>query len=291
MMNRRNFLRRASMGVTAAAVASQFPEFLLAEPYGKPIGLQLYTLRDQLEKDVSGTLKQVAAIGYRDVEIYSLYGKAPKEFSQILKDSGITASSGHYLLPSLKTNWEKQLEDAKTLGLRYMVLAILDAKDRQSFDDFKRLAELLNKTGEATKKAGLQFCYHNHNFEFTKYGDTTAYEYLLQTLDPNLVKFEMDCFWVTHAGQDPAAYFKKYPGRFPLLHIKDMKDKPAPTQELDAKMGLFAPVGHGTIDWTRIFKAAREGGMEHYYVEQDYCEQPPLEAVKMSYAFLHKLQV
>lgn len=291
MMNRRNFLRRASMGVTAAAVASQFPEFLLAEPYGKPIGLQLYTLRDQLEKDVTGTLKQVAAIGYRDVEIYSLYGKAPAEFSKILKDNGITASSGHYLLPSLKTNWEKQLEDAKILGLRYMVLAILDANDRQSFDDFKRLAELLNKTGEATKKAGIQFCYHNHNFEFTKYGDTTAYEYLLKTLDPNLVKFEMDCFWVTHAGQDPVSYFKEYPGRFPLLHIKDMKDKPAPTQELDAKMGLFAPVGHGTIDWTRIFKAAREGGMEHYYVEQDYCEQPPLEAVKMSYDFLRKLQV
>ena len=290
MMNRRNFLGRASMGVTAAAVASQFPEFLLAEPYGKPIGLQLYTLRDQLEKDVTGTLKQVAAIGYTDVEIYSLYGKAPAEFSKILKDSGITASSGHYLLPSLKTNWEKQLEDAKTLGLRYMVLAILDAKDRQSFDDFKRLAELVNKTGEATKKAGIQFCYHNHNFEFKKYGDTTAYEYLLKTLDPNLIKFEMDCFWVTHAGQDPVEYFKKYPGRFPLLHIKDMKDKPAPTQELDAKMGLFAPVGHGTIDWTRIFKAAREGGMEHYYVEQDYCEQPPLEAVKMSYDFLHKLQ-
>jgi sugar phosphate isomerase/epimerase len=291
MMNRRNFLRRASLGVTAAAVASQFPEFLLANPYGKPIGLQLYTLRDQLEKDVTGTLKQVAALGYKDVEIYSLYGKAPAEFSQILKDNGITASSGHYLLPSLKTNWEKQLDDATTLGLQYMVLAILDAKDRQSLDDFKRLAELLSKTGETTKKAGIQFCYHNHNFEFKKYGDTTAYEYLLKTLDPNLIKFEMDCFWVTHAGQDPVEYFKKYPGRFPLLHIKDMKDKPAPTQELDAKMGLFAPVGHGTIDWTRIFKAAREGGMERYYVEQDFCEQPPLEAVKMSYDFLHTLQV
>jgi sugar phosphate isomerase/epimerase len=291
MMNRRNFLRRASLGVTAAAVASQFPEFLLANPYGKPIGLQLYTLRDQLEKDVTGTLKQVAALGYKDVEIYSLYGKAPAEFSQILKDNGITASSGHYLLPSLKTNWQKQLDDATTLGLQYMVLAILDPKDRQDFDDFKRLAELVNKTGEATKKAGIQFCYHNHNFEFKEYGETTAYEYLLKTLDPNLVKFEMDCFWVTHAGQDPVTYFKKYPGRFPLLHIKDMKDKPASTQELDAKMGLFAPVGHGTIEWTRIFKAAREGGMEHYYVEQDYCEQPPLEAVKMSYDFLHKLQV
>ena len=270
-MNRRTFLRSASMGVTAVVVGSQFPEFLRADPYGKPIGLQLYTLREQLEKDVTGTIQQVATIGYRDVEIYSLYGRKPAEFSTILKDNGITASSGHYLLPSLKANWEKQLDDAKVLGLQYMVLAILDEKDRHSFDDFKKLADLLNKTGETTKKAGIQFCYHNHNFEFKMYGDTTAYEYLLKTLDPNTVKFEMDCFWVTHAGQDPVAYFEKYPGRFPLLHIKDMKDKPAPSQELDAKMGLFAPVGRGTIDWTRIFKAARNGGMQHYYVEQDYC--------------------
>jgi len=290
-MNRRNFLRNASMGITAAVVGSQFPELLHANPYGKPIGLQLYTLRDQLEKDVPGTIKHISAIGIHDVEIYSLYGKPAGEFSKILKDNGVTASSGHYLLPSIKENWDKQIEDAKVLGLQYMVLAILDEKDRGSFDDFKRLAELLNTTAENTKKAGIQFCYHNHNFEFKKYGDTTAYDYLLKTLDPKLVKFEMDCFWVTHAGQDPVAYFQKFPGRFPLLHIKDMKAKSVASQELDAKMGLFAPVGRGTIDWPRIFKAAREGGMEHYYIEQDYCEQPPLEAVKLSYDYLKGLKV
>jgi sugar phosphate isomerase/epimerase len=290
-MDRRNFLRNASMGITAAVVGSQFPELLHANPYGKPIGLQLYTLRDQLEKDVPGTIKHISAIGIHDVEIYSLYGKPAAEFSKILKDNGVTASSGHYLLPSIKESWDKQIEDAKVLGLQYMVLAILDEKDRGSFDDFKRLAELLNTTAENTKKAGIQFCYHNHNFEFKKYGDTTAYDYLLKTLDPKLVKFEMDCFWVTHAGQDPVAYFQKFPGRFPLLHIKDMKANSIASQELDAKMGLFAPVGRGTIDWPRIFKAAREGGMEHYYIEQDYCEQPPLEAVKLSYDYLKGLKV
>jgi sugar phosphate isomerase/epimerase len=172
-----------------------------------------------------------------------------------------------------------------------MVNAILQPDERQSFDDYKKLIDIFNKAGEATQKAGIQFCYHNHNFEFTKYGDTTAYDYLLNTVDPKLVKFEMDCFWVTHAGADPVAYFKKYPGRFPLLHIKDMKDKPAASHELDAKMGLFAPVGKGTINWKRIFAAAGQGGMEHYYVEQDYCEQPPLEAIKVSYDYLSKLQV
>jgi sugar phosphate isomerase/epimerase len=290
-MKRRDFIRSATAGLAGAAIWSQLPESLFASPSGKPIGLQLYTLRDQLEKDVPGTIKQLAAIGYKDVEIYSLYGKTPAEFGQILKDSGITASSGHYLLPAVKSEWHERIEDAKTLGLRYMVIAILPQEERKSLDDYKKLAELFNKAGEATQKAGIQFCYHNHNFEFQKFGDTTPYDYLLKTLDPKLVAFEMDCFWVTHAGQDPVAYFKKHPGHFPLLHIKDMKDKPAPTQELDAKMGLFAPVGSGSIDWKRIFAAAKVGGMEHYYVEQDYCEIPPLEAVKMSYQYLDALKV
>lgn len=290
-MNRRDFLRTTALGAAAAAVATQLPEFLLGNPYGKPIGLQLYTLRDQLEKDVAGTIQQVAKIGYKDVEIYSLYGKSPADFRKILSDNGITASSGHYMLKDVKGDWNQRISDAKALGLQYMVNAILQPEEHQSFDDYKRLVEVFNKAGEATHKAGIQFCYHNHNFEFTKYGDTTAYDYLLNNVDPKLVKFEMDCFWVTHAGADPVAYFNKYPGRFPLLHIKDMKDKPAPTQELDAKMGLFAPVGHGSIDWKRIFAAAKKGGMQHYYVEQDYCEQPPLEAIKMSYEYLSKLKV
>jgi len=290
-MKRRDFIRNATMGLAGAVVWTQLPESLFASPSGKPIGLQLYTLRDLLEKDAPGTIRQLSAIGYKDVEIYSLYGKTPAEFSRILKDSGITASSGHYLLPAVKSEWNKRIEDAKTLGLRYMVIAILPPEERKSLDDYKKLAELFNKAGEATQKAGIQFCYHNHNFEFQKFGDVMPYDYLLQTVDPKLVAFEMDCFWVTHAGQDPVAYFKKYPGRFPLLHIKDMKDKPAPTQELDAKMGLFAPVGSGSIDWKRIFSAAKLGGMEHFYVEQDYCEIPPLEAIKMSYQYLDALKV
>jgi sugar phosphate isomerase/epimerase len=290
-MNRREFVRNTTAGLAAAALCSRLPESLFAAPLGKPIGLQLYTLRDQLEKDVEGTIKQLATIGYKDVEIYSLYGKSPAEFSKILKDNGITASSGHYLLPVVKNEWAQKVEEAKTLGLQYMVIAILDKEDRKSLEDYKKLAELFNQAGEATQKAGIQFCYHNHNFEFQKFGDTTAYDYLLKTLDPKLVKFEMDCFWVTHAGQDPVTYFKKHPGRFPLLHIKDMKDKPAPTQELDAKMGLFAPVGQGTINWKRIFANAKTAGVEHYYVEQDYCEIPPLEAVKASYQYLDKLNV
>jgi len=290
-MKRRDFIRNATVGLAGAAIWAQLPESLFASPYGKPIGLQLYTLRDLLEKDAPGTIRQLATIGYKDVEIYSLYGKTASEFGGILKDNGVTPSSGHYLLPAVKSEWDARIEDAKTLGLRYMVIAILPPEERKSLDDYKKLADLFNKAGEATQKSGIQFCYHNHNFEFQKFGDVMPYDYLLKTLDPKLVAFEMDCFWVTHAGHDPVAYFKKHPGRFPLLHIKDMKDKPAPTQELDAKMGLFAPVGSGSIDWKRIFEAAKVGGMQHYYVEQDYCETPPLEAIKMSHQYLDALKV
>lgn len=288
MINRRDFLRRGTLGLTAVA-AAQASGTLFANPYGLPVGLQLYTLRDDLQKDMPGTLRQVAAIGIKEVELYDLYGKTPAEFAQILRGDGLTAPSGHYMTKNVRGNWEKEIEGARTIGMKYMVNAIIEPDERKTFDDWKRLAELFNKAGEQTQKAGIQYCYHNHNFEFKRYGNTTAYEYLLHALDPKLVKFEMDCFWVTHAGQDPVAYFKKYPGRFPLLHIKDMKDHPAATQEKDDKMGMFAPVGHGTIDWKRIFAAAPVGGMKHYFIEQDWCEQPPLQAVKMSYTYLHGL--
>jgi len=288
MINRREFLRDSALGMTTMAAAGATDQ-LFANPLGKPIGLQLYTLREELPKDLAGTIKQVAAIGIKEVETYDLYGRTPAEFAKILKDNGLTAPSGHYMIKHIKGNWEKAIEEAKALGLKYMVNAILEPEEQGDLDTYKRLAELFNKAGEQTKKAGIQYCYHNHNFEFKKYGNTTPYDLLLKELDPKLVNFEMDCFWVTHAGQDPVAYFKKHPGRFPLLHIKDMKDHPAATQEKDDKIGMFAPVGHGTIDWKRIFAAAPTGGAKHFFIEQDFCEQPPIEAVRMSYTYLHSL--
>ena len=125
MTKRRDFLRNAAVGLTAAAVGARAPNLLFANPYGKPVGLQLYTVRDQLDQNVAGTIKQLGAIGYQDAEIYSLYGKTPAEFTNILKDNGLTASSGHYMLPDVKTNWQKHIDDAKALGLQYMVHAIL----------------------------------------------------------------------------------------------------------------------------------------------------------------------
>jgi sugar phosphate isomerase/epimerase len=291
MINRRDFIRNTALGAATLVGESGLRRGLLANPYGKPIGLQLYTVRDELQKDVPGTIEKVAAIGYKEVEIYDLYGMAPAQFTKLLKDNGLTAVSGHYLLNVEKTEWEKKVAEAKELGLKYMVHAILDPEERKSLDDYKRHVELFNKIAEQAHQAGIQFCYHNHDFEFQKFDSIPVYDYLLKHLDPHLVQFEMDCFWVTHAGQDPVALMKQHPGRFPQLHIKDLKAGIAPSLEFDARMGLFAEVGKGTINWKRIFAAAPQGGMKHFYVEQDYCEVPPLESIKISYEYLHKLTV
>jgi len=291
MISRRDFIRGTAAGAAALLAGTDLTRNLFANPYGKPIGLQLYTVRDQLEKDVPGTLKKVAAIGYKEVEIYDLYGMPPAQFTKLLKDNGLTAVGGHYLLDVEETQWEKKVAEARELGLKYMVHAKLEPPDRKSLEDYKRHVELFNKIAEQAHQAGMQFCYHNHNFEFQKLDGVTVYDYLFKHLNPHLVQFEMDCFWVTHAGQDPVALMKQHPGRFPLLHIKDLKAGIAPSTEFDARMGIFAEVGKGTIDWKRIFAAAPQGGMKHFFVEQDYSEIPALESIKVSYEYLHHLTV
>jgi sugar phosphate isomerase/epimerase len=291
MINRRDFIRSTAAGAATIVAGTKLTRNLFANPYGKPIGLQLYSVRDELQKDVPGTIKQVAAIGYKEVEIYDLYGMSAAQFTKLLKDNGLTAVSGHYVLNVEETEWEKKVAEARELGLKYMVHAILDPEERKSLDDYKRHVELFNKIAQQTHQAGMQFCYHNHDFEFQKFDGITVYDYLFEHLDPHLVQFEMDCFWVTHAGQDPVALFKKHPGRFPLLHIKDLKAGIPPSTEYDARMGMFVPVGKGVINWKRIFAAAPQGGMKHFFVEQDYCEIPPLESIKISYEYLHHLNV
>ena len=289
MINRRDFLAHASMAFGAVAVGMQGAGVHSANPHGKPIGLQLYTLRNEMANDLPGTLSKVARIGYREVELDNFYGKDSRQIRKLLKDNGLSAPSAHYQVGQIESSWDRQIEYAVAIGLKYMVNSIVPRDQRDSLDHYKRLADLFNKAAEQTKKAAIQFCYHNHNFEFKTFGDTTPYDYLLKSSDPKLVKFQMDCFWVTHAGRDPVEYFKKYPGRFPLLHIKDLNAGNPPTTDFDSRVGLFTEVGRGTIDWKRIFAAAPEGGMNHFYVEQDRCEIPPLESIKISYDYLHNL--
>jgi sugar phosphate isomerase/epimerase len=305
-INRREFMRKGAAGLaslpalagisctTTPEPAPPKPAAPAGPPLGLPIGVQLYTVRDQCVKDFEGTIKQIAAIGYKNLEIYDFYGKTAVEAKKLFDAHGLRAVSGHWMLPVLQKKLPKAIEDAKTVGCEYMVMPILEnPADRKTLDQYRKLVASFNKIGEQVKKAGLQFAYHNHNFEFQTLDGKLVYEYLLAELDPELVKMEMDCFWVTHAGHDPVALMEKYPGRFALLHIKDLKAGNEPATELDADKGtsLFAEVGSGTIDWKRIFAAAPKGGLKHYFVEQDFCERDPLESIKMSFDYLSKLSV
>ena len=231
----------------------------------------------------------MAATGYKEVE---LDAKNLPKFAPIIKQNGLTAPSAHFVFGDLKTNWEQGIERAKAQGARYMVDAFIDAPDRKSIEDYKKIAELFNKAGEQCQRAGIQFCYHNHNFEFIKFGGGIGYDVLLKETEPKLVKFELDCFWMTHAGHDPVEYMQKYPGRFPILHIKDLKKGiPSSTSFANPKGIPFTEVGKGVIDWKRIFVAAKEGGLERYFVEQDESDIPVFEAIKISYDYLHNLTV
>ena len=294
MMNsisRRRFLQNAGLGLTALALSRKGP--LLANPYGMPIGLQLYTVRDHMEKDPEGTIRRVAEIGYREVELgdSNYYGKKPAELRRILTDHGLKAISTHFDESQLKSDLEKHIAAAKECGITYIGLSSLDEQDRKSLEGVKRDAEWFNQIGKAVSGAGCRFFYHGHNFDYASVEGAVIYDELIRRTDPKLVNFELDCFWCVHAGKDPVDYFHRFPGRFPQLHIKDLKPGYPPTTGEDSRPGAFTEVGQGVIDWKKIFKAAREGGMKHFYVEQDECDRDSLESAKISYTYLDNLSV
>lgn len=284
-LNRRELLALA--GLFANATRSQIA---FARPFGLPIGLQPYTVRDELKRDCQGTLRKVAAIGYQEMELsYDFYGQRPTELRKLLRSLGLATPSCHYPNPADNSAWAKSIDHARMFGVKYMITAA-PSEWRKSLDGWKRAAERFNELGVQCQKAGVSAAYHNHHFEYQVFDGVVAYDELLRLTDPNLVKIEMDCFWTTFAGKDPVEYFHKYPGRFPLLHIKGLK-KGFPPSTGDFEGRPYTEVGNGIIDWKRIFRAAPEGGLKYYYVEQDLCDRPCLESIKISYDYLNKLQV
>lgn len=225
----------------------------------KKIGLQLYTLRDLMAKSVPETLKLAAGIGYREVEFAGYYDHKPEVLRGILDSEGLTAPSAHAPLESLQKDFEPLIEAAQILGHKYIVVPYLSDEQRGTgIDTYKRLAEQFNILGERCSKAGLKFAYHNHAFEFDKVDGQIPYHVLLEETDPQHVYMELDLYWTAKAGKNPLEYFRKYPGRFPLWHVKDMDDK-----------GDFTDVGRGVIDFPPIFAAAGMAGLEHGFVERD----------------------
>jgi sugar phosphate isomerase/epimerase len=249
-----------------------------AAPKLRDLGLQLYTVRAALTVDFEGTLARVAALGYREVEFAGLYGPSIGETLSVLKKLGLTAPSGHASFDELERNLPRALARANGLEQQYIVCPSVDESRRRTLDDWKRLAAMFNGIGAAARRTGLSFAYHNHDFEFHPIDGRVPYEILLAETDPTLVALEADVYWMTKAGRDPVAYFHEYPGRFPLLHLKDM-----------ARDGSITEVGNGVIDFRRLLGEAARAGVVHCFIEQDDSRDPQ-RSIETSLRYVERLE-
>jgi len=285
-MNRRRFLQ--TTGTVAAAT-------LLTSRLGwadalknDSIGVQLYTVRDLMQKDFEGTIASVAKIGYKNVEFAGYFGRTPQQVREVLGKNGLKAPSTHVQYDELDEKFPSVVEASKAIGLEYVICPWIPEELRKSPDIWKQAAEKFNKCGEQVKKAGMQFGYHNHWFEFLPTNGKLPYDELLRLCDPNLVKMEMDLCWISTTGTDPVKYFQKYPGRFPLVHVKDVKTMPKISSGGSQNFGDtvdLTEVGSGVIDWKRIFAHSKEAGIKYYIVEHDHPKEP-LESITKSYQYL-----
>ena len=293
--NRRTFLKT---GALALAGVPGLSEKLLAAKSLIHIGLQLYSLRDDMSKDPRGTIKAVAKIGYKEVEhagygAGKFYGLSPTDFKQLLADNGLTMPSGHTaLLPkhvdsqgNFTDEWKKTVEDAATLGQKYVISPWIDVSMRKSADGLKRVTDLFNRAGELCQRSGMKFGYHNHDFEMGQVDGQVIYDLLLGKTDSKLVTLEMDVGWVTAAGGDPVYWFKKYPGRFGLLHMRDI------VRGTGEHKSTSVVLGDGVVKFNEILKNRQLAGTEYFIVEQEeYGKNTALEAVTLNHGRIIKMK-
>lgn len=287
LMTRRSLLK-ALAGTAALGANSQlWPAAQLA--WDRPIGLELFTLRTLFSTHPAEILKRVAEIGFREIEFSPEFDGA--RMNSYLHDAGLSAPSSYVGTPKTIDEWKMTINPMRLYGINYIVIGDNPVLDAESWI---RRAEMYNHCGMIAREAGMRLCYHAHYNEYAPLGDTSGYEILLKRCDPELVNMEMDIFWAVYSGIDPLFYWQRYPGRFPLLHVKDLYANIAinPHQSPDPNgPNPFAPVGHGKIDWARIFAHVDEAGVKHIFVEQDRCNMPPLEAIKTSFDYLKNLRV
>ncbi len=279
-MNRRLFVNRLTL---AAAGLSLYNRNARAAGKRKlsRIGMQLYTVRRELEKDFEGTLKQVAALGYREVEFAGYFGHKPAEVKALLKRLKLDAPAAHVPFAELRGDLRQSIDAAHVIGHKYLLLAWTPPEERRTLEQYRRLADLLNEAGARTLREGVQFAYHNHDFEFAPLEGKVPYDLLLERTDPRLVKLEMDLYWTVKGGASPVEYFEKHPGRFHLLHVKDMDSTPR---------RFFADAGKGVIDFKSIFAQAGKAGVRHYFVENDEPAGSPFESLRVSFEYLRRLE-
>jgi sugar phosphate isomerase/epimerase len=295
MLNRRSFLLAAGSGVVAASLAARNA---FAQQRGKlPLGIQLYTVRGETNKDVEGTLRKVYELGFREIEFAGYYDKTPADLLKLMHSIGFTLVSTHTNAGEIASKGTQVIADAKALGLKYIICSsplALGDKDKlpygQKMDaldltDWKANAELFNQFGAAVKAAGMTFGYHNHHVEFKTFGGKRAYDELFGWTDPALVKIQLDVGWAVAARQDPIAILNKYKDRVVSLHVKDVG-----ALADDPHAAVTTPVGQGTVDWQSVIGAAHRNGVQHYFYEQEPpFKQPILESARISANYLSQL--
>ncbi len=283
-MKRREFVKTTAAFTTLSVMGQSTFSGSFLKPK-QPIGLQLYTVRDQIKENLEGTIAQVAKTGYTVVEgagygKRAFYGLKPGAFKSLLDSEGLKMVSSHTNTASLKDQADVTFEDASEAGATYVVLAWLGPNERKTMDDYKDVVDILNKAGETAKQYGIKVCYHNHDFEFQTIDGMIPYHLMMEKADPELVGMELDLYWATRAGHDPLELFEMHAQRFPLWHLKDMDDTPKQN---------FTEVGNGVIDFQKIFDKAEQAGLNYFFVEQDRCSRPPLESIRISYENVVKL--
>ena len=244
------------------------------------IGIQLYTVRRDMERDFEGTLARVAQIGYREVEFAGYYGRSATDVRAILARVGLTAPASHVGLADFRRDVDGVIAMASGIGASYLVVPWLDESQRRTLDDYRRIGQELNRIGEKVRAAGMRLGYHNHDFELARMDGRLPLDVLLEEADPNLVVLELDLYWAVKGGVDPIAYFAKYPGRIQLVHVKDSAGAPEHRQ---------VDVGKGTINFAQIFARREQAGIRHAFVEHD---NPPstAETMSSSYQYLSQLR-
>ena len=281
MYDRREFLK-----VSIAAVSGLATNKFAGAAAHRSLGAQLYTVRNEAERDLPSVLEAIHKIGYREVETYwNVYTHPAAELRSMIADQGLRVPSGHFDYAGL----ESKIEYAKTLGVDYMICPMLPENMWYTLDGFKRAADQLNIWGEKVRQAGMQLGFHNHNYEFRRFGDTTGFETMTKIADPKLVCLEMDCYWMVEAGEDPLRMFERYGNRIQLLHLKDRKPGFPTSQVKDAAAEHFTEVGSGTINWKPILAAAEKNGVKHFYAERDSGDLPPMQSLRISFQYLQRL--
>jgi len=300
-ISRRAFLKTASASAVGAAFLHRVPN-LMADPLGLPLGLQLYSVRTVLPKDYDGTLKQLAALSYREVEAAGFFGRTPADVKQAMDRAGLRCVSAHYPLKDLLPKLDETIQYGKDLGLNYIVCAaprlkdpskVADpasrgAREKMTLEDWQWNAEQFNHIGENVHAAGMRFAYHNHTPEFRSENGVIFYDELMRLTDPAKVSMELDCGWCVVAGKNPAEYLKKYPTRIVMLHVKDFKMTPDVTPSSPPPS---TEMGHGTIDYRPIFEAAKKANIQHAFIEQEEFDMPMMEALKIDADYMHALKV